>query len=311
MENNIDIYCPLDKSKIIRYCLMDYINGFSDHAIDFLNKHDLGDDLKRLKQFLENPDSDFINVGESATLWRFLRFITLKENKTCILYKEGTLKNRKLYEDKNIINKSLEELLNQKIDQGTSQWISAYMLYNHNKDYSNNYPLPFKSITTDNCIKIWYNTFNKKPRWELSDLKDNTIKKQMEFFHSIFWLGHDDNQWFPEQAEDYCIGRAFNKLSMKQGENLWSQLKNHESNRLEEMETMMEYFEKGFNRFRTKDHRIIMAIAMKIKLKEKNRNIFSIRQEIPFWDNTDKAFPQFWGWLQTFKCENIIDLSDI
>src|SRR3989344_2513848 len=121
MNENIIEYIPLDKSWIIRMGVLDLLNGYDD-TIEFLKKqYILNDDLQHLLIASQQwKESEYIDIGESATLYRFLKFASWKLN----LYKKfrlkGTLQERKICDNKYILNWSLKELLT--LDNGTSQW---------------------------------------------------------------------------------------------------------------------------------------------------------------------------------------------
>lgn len=51
--------------------------------------------------------------------------------------------------------------------------------------------------------------------------------------------------FIPQQAEDYCFARAFGLMNRKDGEARWPKLHGHESDRLEEMEIMIEKARQG------------------------------------------------------------------
>ena len=72
-------YIPLDKSWTIRMGVLDLLNDYDD-SVRFLKKEDqLSDDLQSLyKALIAWKSNEPINVGESATLYRFLRFASWK-----------------------------------------------------------------------------------------------------------------------------------------------------------------------------------------------------------------------------------------
>ena len=100
-------YIPLDKSWIIRMSVLDLLNGYDD-AVRFLEKQkSLSDDLKALHRALVAWKTDkSIDVGESGTLYRFLKFASWKLGLNNKFILHGTLKNRKICDDKQIIKLS-------------------------------------------------------------------------------------------------------------------------------------------------------------------------------------------------------------
>ncbi len=115
-------YIPLDKSWIIRMGVLDLVDGYRD-CIDYLtlNDKELGDDLRSLclasNQWNNNKP---VEVGESGTLYRFLKFASWKFGLDKEFKLEGSLIERakKMCNDPEIVNYSLDELL--KLDNKTS-----------------------------------------------------------------------------------------------------------------------------------------------------------------------------------------------
>ncbi len=107
-------YIPLSKSWIIRMGVLDILNGYS-YINRFLEKQDkkqLNDDLKALYKASLAWDINLpINVGESGTLLRFLQFASWKYKLNKKFIKEGTLKTRLIWNDPDIVNFSLEKLI--------------------------------------------------------------------------------------------------------------------------------------------------------------------------------------------------------
>ena len=98
-------YIPLDKSWIIRMGILDIVNGCDDINIFLSKQKDLGDDLLALKRAVENWKSDeAIDIGESGTLYRFLKFASWKLGLNKKFIKQGTLADRKINDDSKIIN---------------------------------------------------------------------------------------------------------------------------------------------------------------------------------------------------------------
>lgn len=277
-------YIPLDKSWIIRIGVLDLLNEKKD-ILKFLKKQrELPDDLQTLKKILIDWKSNKpINVGESGTLYRFLKFISWKFNLNKKFILRGTLKKRKIANDKKIINYSLKKLL--KLDNGTSQWASASVLCG-NKEIINN--PPFKLKLTYEAVKCW----NKKRgnKCWLSRF-DKTIFTQASIFLKTL---HGKNPNFtPRQAEDYCFARAFGYITKEYGKSEWPSLLSHESNRVKEIEKMLKYMRTGKS-IDSKDHRVIQAIAMLQKINGKK-----IKIKYPL--SVNKSWPQFWRFLNDSK----------
>ena len=260
MENLIKRgFIPFDKSWIIRMAVLDLINNYDD-STKFLkeNYEKLSDDLKSLYNSLIQWNSEKpINVGESGTLYRFLKFASWKTGKNKEFILEGTLKNRKICDNPLIINLPLKKLLT--LDNKTSQWASASVLMGNSEKIPNP---PYKLQLTYNSVEHWKNARKNKKIWEPK--YDKTILVQAQTYLKFLETGQ--MQFNPKQAEDYCFARAFNIINAKQGKEKWPSLIGHETNRITEMENFLDKDE-----LTSKDHRVVQAIAMlkkgKIKIK--------------------------------------------
>lgn len=274
-------YIPLDKSWIIRIGVLDILNG-KDDIIKFLEQQkELSDDLQALyKALVAWNTNEPIDVGESGTLYRFLRFASWKLglNKNFILH--GTLKTRNISDNPEIVNCSLKELL--KLDNGTSQWASASVLLG-NKEIIDN--TPYKLELTYEAVNHWNKQREENKCWTIC--YDETILKQAIAFLEL--LKDKKSDFIPKQSEDYCFARAFGYITKEDGKSKWPSLVGHESNRIEEMEKMLNYAESGKN-IESKDHRIIQAIAMRQKVNSRNVNI-------RYPESVNKSWPQFWRFL--------------
>lgn len=273
---------PLDKSWIIRMGVLDLLNGRRADTIQFLEEQEqLSDDLEALHRAALVWDSDLpVDVGESATLYRFLQFTSWKNglNKQFVL--RGSLRNRPICHDPNIINYSQDEL--HKLDNGTSQWTSAAVLTGD----TNRVTKPsFKQKVTYEAVSHWYQQRAKGQMW--LPRCDQTIMNQAVAFINL--LAGRELDFTPEQAEDYCFARAFGIMTKEEGEARWSNLRGHESNRLEEMEIMIEKAQQGLETD-SKDHRVIQAIAMKLMIEGKQAKVNDV-------SIANKSWPQFWRFL--------------
>ena len=153
-------YIPLDKSWMIRVGMLDLVHGKFD-IIDYLRQQkDLSNDLMALKRVAENwrDENAILDVGESATLLRFVKFILWKEDKKKAIVTKGTLVNREICDNPEIVDWSLEDLL--KLDNGTSQWASASVLMGNQEEVENP---PMKLRLTHSVVKHW-NEMRKKGR---------------------------------------------------------------------------------------------------------------------------------------------------
>ncbi len=145
-------YIPLDKSWMIRMGILDLVAGFDD-IIKYLEQHEseVSDDLKALyRTSIQWKENSSIDVGESGTLYRFLKFASwkLKQDKKFIT--RGTLKDRNISDNPDIVNWSLIDLLS--LDNGTSQWASASILMGNSESMKNP---PYKLQVTLDAVEHW------------------------------------------------------------------------------------------------------------------------------------------------------------
>lgn len=274
-------YIPLDKSWIIRMGILDLFNNYDDIDEFLEQQKELCDDLKALQKALINWKSgNSIYVGESGTLYRFLKFASWKSNLNKKFILSGSLLKRKICDDPEIINYSLEKLL--KLDDGTSQWASAAVLLGNKEKISNP---PYKLKITYEAISHWEKQRAKRLSWQ--PRYDETILRQAETFLKL--LKGEKISFIPQQAEDYCFSRALKFITKEEGKSRWPSLLGHESNRLEEMEKMIDNSDREIE-INSADHRVIQAIAMRQKIKNK-----PIKFLYPL--SANKSWPQFWKFL--------------
>jgi len=244
---------PFDKSWIIRMGILDLLHD-SESIMYFL--HDnvcLCGDLQSLYLALNQwrTGSQIIHVGESATLLRFLKYISWLYNLNKIFRISGSLANRKVCSDPNIINYPLKDLLN--LDDGSSQWASIAVLSgNVGEKCPKN--APYKLKLSYEAKRKW-NMF-----WEARI--DKTIMRQALTY--INMLDGRKVQFKPRQPEDYCFGRIMGFIDENECKE-WSSLSNHESNRFVETEKTIKELEE-VRMVTSSDPRIIMAAAMKQSL---------------------------------------------
>jgi len=273
-------YIPLDKSWVIRMGVLDLLNNYED-TIKFLEQKELNDDLQVLyRALIAWKSGKTIDVGESGTIYRFLRFASWKLGVKKVFILQGTLRNRKICNNSKIVNYSQKELL--KLDNGTSQWASAAVLLGDAERLDNP---PYKLRLTYKAVEHWKNQRAKGSCWK--PRYDETILRQAEAFLEL--LKTRKISFAPRQAEDYCFARAFEIIGKEEGESRWPSLHSHESDRIEEMEKMLSYVDQGIE-IDSVDHRIIQAVAMRQKFKGKN-----IKIKNPKYVN--KSWPQFWRFL--------------
>lgn len=278
-------YIPFDKSWIIRMGILDLVNGY-DSIFGFLSakQAELPDDLLSLQKALTawregKPD---IDVGESGTLYRFLQFASWRMSLTKNFIRRGTLKDRRVCSDWRIINWPTDRLLT--LDGKTSQWASASALLGNTERIWNP---PFKLQATYDAIDHWQRQRKAGKAWKAR--YDLTILRQAVAFLEM--LKDGNALFFARQAEDYCFARAFAWISKEQGERFWPSLRNHESDRIEEMDAVINAVENG-QTIVSRDHRAVQAGAMLAKFKGAD-----VKFAHP--ECVCKSWPQFWDFLET------------
>lgn len=275
-------YIPLDKSWMIRMCLLDLVNGYSERAIKILDEqNDLGEDLIALKSVLRKWDiQEEIDVGESGTLFRFLQYISWKKGLNKKFIKHKTLKDRDICSDPEIVKLSQEELL--KIDNKTSQWASASVICGDKERLDNP---PFKLKLTYEALGEWLPDKAWRPR------ADETIGNQAKSFINL--LKKQKMVFEPKQAEDYCFARAFDIVTKEEGQRMWPSLLGHESNRIDEMEKVLDSYQKD-EYVDSRDHRVVQAVGM-LGLYE-NKEV-----KILYKECVSKSWPKFWDFVDYCK----------
>lgn len=272
-------YIPFDKSWMIRLGVLDLLHGYKN-MINFLsNQKELGDDLEALlRSSIAWNENKPIDVGESATLYRCLRYAAWRLGEPREFVKRGTLKHRELYEDPSMVYWPFEKLLTLK----TTQWATAALIWGSGEQIQN--PPP-KLELTYSAIEHWEERRMHKRCWE--ERFDETLLAQALTYLGI--LKGNKPYFNPLQAEDYCFARAFGYITKEEGAKRWPQLPNHESNRLDAMEEAFSAVRKG-RQIVSDDHRVVQAMAMWGKA-----NHIEVQFSNP--DAVKKSWPQFWRFL--------------
>ncbi len=288
IREKISQYIPLDKSWMMRVGVLDIINDYEDITEFLREQRILSEDSQALYRCVNAWKSDEpLDVGESATLYRFLKFASWKLSKDKKFILRGTLKERKICNNPEIIQWPLEKLLN--LDSGTSQWASASVLLG-NEDCVKN--PPYKLQLTYEAVYHWKERRSSGLCW--LPRKDETIAAQAIAYIELLKNGKTD--FIPKHSEDYCFARAFDLITPEEAEQKWPSLQSHESNRIEHMEEVIKLADEK-EIIDSKDHRAVQAIFMRQKSRHepvyiKNR------------DAVSKSWPQFWDFL--YYCENLV-----
>ncbi len=265
--------------------ILDVVNGHDD-IVHFLDtQQNLGDDLLALKRAAEVWKTDQpIDIGESGTLYRLLKFASWKLglNKKFILH--GTLRDRQITDDPSIVNLSQKEL--HLLDNGTSQWASAAALLGDRERLPD---ASFKLRLTYEAIDHWHTQRSAGKTW--IPRYDETILGQAEAFVRMMKKGKVD--FIPQQAEDFCFAYTFGLVSLAEAEQKWPSLRGHESDRILEMKEVLECAKAG-TQITSKDHRVVQAIAMWGK-------VYAQHVEIAYPASVNKSWPQFWDFLKAYS----------
>jgi hypothetical protein len=297
-------YIPLDKSWINRMALLDFING-RDYSIQFLREQydELGDDLKatyRAYTELKQGKKE-INVGESGTLYRFLKFFSYKHKLDLVLIPEGTLVDRvkNFCDDPDMVNWSLEKLLN--TEDRTTQWASAAILCGNEERIENPHP---KIRVTYDAFDHWHGKIGLP--WKKQH--DMTIMGQALAYLNI--LEGKTVNYVPQDAEDYCFSRAFGFMTKEEGKSRYPTLRGHESDRIVEMEKQLSNLSSR-KLVDSNDHRVVQAISMMYVTKRKahikkavelgmtsEEIIRRIQSKFSNPNCVSKSWPQFWKFMK-------------
>lgn len=297
VEAAISEFIPLDKSWIIRMGIQDLTQGYRDIG-DFLKtQKDLGKDLVALSRVVEDWNGEGpLNVGESGTIYRFVRFYLWQEGSNRPLVTEKTLTKRaseEICDDHDLINWSPEKL--GELDHGTTQWQTmAYLLRDRRKVSTPKYKL---KVTYD-AVEHWEKARAAGLVWQ--PRKDPTINNQaLSFLKSL--NGYSDG-WVPEQAEDYCFARAFevigpNALNDPKYKEMFESVEGHETPRVDEMNLFFQQFRAG-QLVSSNDHRVVQAAAMMFKNAEPTATFEEVRARFVNPSCVEKTMPRFWDFMQ-------------
>jgi hypothetical protein len=297
VQKEVGDFILLDKSWIIRMGIQDLFRGYSD-IVDFLkNQKDLGGDLEALGRVARDWNGKGpLNVGESGTIYRFVRFYLWQDESARELITEGTLTKRakeKICDNSDLVHWSSERL--GKLDEGTTQWQTmAYLLRDRIKVNNPKYKL---QVTYD-AVEHWENARAHGEVWQ--PRKDPTLFNQAMVF--LKKLNKLPLEWIPEQAEDYCFARAFgyadeNSLNSPEGKRMFESVRGHEVQRVNDMNELLQQIRTG-ERISSKDHRGVQSAAMLIKTLEPTLISESIRIRFDNPSCVSKTMPKFWDFMK-------------
>lgn len=277
-------FIPLSKYWSLRLGFLDIVNETALFLPQIENREDLGDDARKMIIISrEWRTKNEHNVGEGGALFRYLQFASWKYNLEKKFIKEGTLKDRKMCDNPEIVNWPLEKLL--ELDNSTPQWASVSILLGNREEVPDNY---FLNLSKE-ALEEYGNAKQEKRFCELR--YDETLTLQAEAF--IDALGNRRVNYVPEQQDEYCFARVFNLIGSEEGERRWPELRGHESNRLKEMEKMIGKYERE-EEIDSKDHRVVQAISM--------RGVYDKREaKFAFPECVSKSWPRFWDFIKYIR----------
>ncbi len=275
---------PIAKYWSARLGLLDTLNNTS-HFIPLVeNRKDIGDDLEALIRISKewNTKKEH-NVGEGGAVYRFLQFASWKYGLGKKFIKEGTLLERPVCDNPDIINWPISKLIT--LDEGISQWGSAAILTGNTEPTKDDY---FLNLSKEALAH--YNEVHKKGGY--CELRyDDTLLYQANAYIDLLKTGH--LEFKPRHQDDYCFARAFGIVQKPEGEKRWPELRGHESNRLEEMEKELYNLENRKD-IDSRDHRVVQAIA-ELALAKGIRDLYNDPGCVT------KSWPQFWDFMEYAK----------
>lgn len=299
-------YIPWFKSQIIRMGILDLLGGYGPgDLIKFLDSQmDLGGDLQALRRVAEvgNDRSKPIDVGESGTIYRFVRFYLWKYGIDQEIVMGGTLTKRakEMGATPEIIHWPLAKLLT--LEGGTTQWATMAILMGNKETLRE---IPFYIQQTYDAIEHWEKQRKCGMVWVPQ--RDPTLIAQVEGYASFLKTGKINIQ--PTRLGDCdlaCFLMAFGVLTPEEAKEIWPQIQFHESDRMLEMtRTAREILRRGI--IHTNDHRVAHANAMLLRYLNPKISIYAIKQKFSNPDCVNKTWPRFWDLLADMP--NILQLS--
>lgn len=290
---------PYDKSRAQRRTFLDAMNGKWD-TIDLVEGkmaagEEVGDDIR----FGYHASIDWlcgapINVGESRTTHSFYKFASMKlgQDREFVLY--GTLAGRELFDDPEIVNYTMDQLIQLKTSQMAS---AAAMMGNIQRP---TLPIPNKLQVTYDTMREWashqrrQDAEGEKIYWPLE--KDSTIEGQMRAFVDYMMIKVSGNEgakmrYKVTHSEDVPFGIAFGLIDPEEAAEAYPNSRYHESDRIAEVPREIQRA-RDTGWIESKDHRPIYSVAL-LMLSEgtevKIRHEGALRKSFPGF----KAFYEY------------------
>jgi hypothetical protein len=289
-------YVPWFKSQIIRVAILDLIRGYGPgDLIRFLDsQEDLGGDLKALRRIAEAwvYQNKSLDVGESATIYRFVSFYSWKYGISRPIVVSGTLAERaeEMGATPDIVNWPLAKLLT--LEGGTTQWATMAILMGNKEVLPQ---VPFYIQQTYNVMEHYDKQRDEGKVW--IPQRDITLSTQIEEY--IRFLKTGKTAIKPTKLGDCdlaCFLMAFGIITPGEAKDLWPMIQFHESNRVKAMREALEQLLLG-NIICTDDHRVVQALAMLIQSKNLSISADDIRKRFHNPNCVNKTWPRFWDFL--------------
>jgi len=190
-----------------------------------------------------------------------------------------------------MLNWSVPELLIES-PMTTQRASASYLIGRTSKMESHNKREYNKLFLTYEAKEHWLESRAQNRCW--APKYDETIIRQAEAYQRK--LNNEPFGFEPKHSEDACFAIAFDIKTLDQAESEWPSIVNHESNRIKEMGSALEAYEKGAI-IVSDDHRVVSSMAMKCKVDNNSLSVSSIRNRFSNPDCVSKAWPMFWRFL--------------
>jgi hypothetical protein len=299
-------YIPWFKSQIIRMGILDLLGSYGPgDLIKFLDsQEDLGGDLKALRRIVEvwSDSSKPFDVGESGTIYRFIRTYTWKYGIDRPIFISGNLKKRveEMGATPEIIHWPLKKKLT--LEGGTTQWATMAILMGNEEVLPE---VPFYIQQTYDAKLHHKERRSRGLVWEPQ--RDPTLTAQVEEYVRFLKTGKISIK--PTKLGDCdlaCFLMAFGVMTPEEAKELWPMIQFHESNRVKEMREALEQLRLG-EVICTDDHRVVQALAMRVQSADLKIPIDAIKQRFHNPSCVNKTWPQFWNLMADIP--NILQLG--
>ncbi|MEN9614562.1 MAG: hypothetical protein RLZZ347_869 [Candidatus Parcubacteria bacterium] len=295
---------PISKSRAIRLLFLGLRDG-DDSVIHFISRTYqrglLPDDVVRMLdacRFWNNNQN--IQVGESATVLRFLWWLSQAQKSNKNFVREGTLLGRKITLDPEMLNWTIKDLLDpERVPERTSQLASVATLHNPDRYRTFMVSYPHHLAITYEVLDQWYEykRFQQKVPLPAPGI-DATIEAQAKAF--LLALRGGGWQFEMLQQEDFPFAYIMTDgdWALREARKRWPSLAEHESNRFTEVaKAKSDWAQRRV--IDSADHRVIQAITMFAMLNRyKVKDIMRVTRHPKAVAKSWPAFYMFLDWVQ-------------